>query len=250
MAVKISKLVSDNNVSKLYPEPCLLENVNFRNEMLKKGMDFSTSGYDIVASLAENMLNHIAENKRKPVEKLEIVIIAGNDAEALKNLVLKLAGSVGLVTIAGDMERGNYSGIETWLESICDETGLCVRITANIENAVKDCDVAISFEENLEYGKYVHIPVIWFGKKDSYAAKRYEFYPYRIEIDFPAILYNHHTQELVSCFGSLGVAEVFLGSEINADDGNKFPGIERMDLLKRKLYEKMEDIRYIRKLLE
>lgn len=130
----ISKICSENSITKcIMPAICSCS--------LKSCEKSNFDGKIVYTALAEYILNDLCEKKGFSIREIDIAVIQGED-DLLPYLIIKLLSPVvKFITLVTDQKES----MDKKIEEICDETGLSVRITDNLEDVLKNCDLIINY---------------------------------------------------------------------------------------------------------
>lgn len=111
------------------------------NVSLKNCEKSSFTGDILYKVLVEQILRNICEKQGSSIREVDIAVIQGED-DVLPYIVIKLLSPiVKFITLVT-----NYRGMmEKKLEQMCDETGLSVRITNDVESALDSCELVINY---------------------------------------------------------------------------------------------------------
>ncbi len=143
---KSSKIVR-NKAEKLIFKMCIEKSID--RCIIPADLDLSLkncekSGFtgDILYKvLVEHILKDICEKQGSSIREVDIAVIQAED-DVLPYIVIKLLSPiVKFITLV----TNHRDTMGKKLEQVCDETGLSVRITNDVESALENCDLVINY---------------------------------------------------------------------------------------------------------
>lgn len=99
------------------------------------------TGKIVYTVLAENIIKDICAKKGLGISEVDIVVIQGEDDVLPYTVIKLLSPSVKFITLV----TKHKELMEKKVEQVCDETGLSVRITNDVESVLKSCDFVINY---------------------------------------------------------------------------------------------------------
>ncbi|WP_010680920.1 hypothetical protein [Acetivibrio cellulolyticus] len=173
------------------------------------------TGRIIYTALAINVLEYICAQKHSDIRKVDIAIIQGDKGALPYIFIKRLSPIVKFVTlVTNDREL-----MEKEIEEVCDETGLSVRITNDVESVLKSSDVVINFGNLKSYGIKNRFDsnaiVINYGEFEEQLLGAGNTIITGIDVGFGDKYANNFEDDIFNFYSHIEVAEIVLVNKSN-----------------------------------
>ena len=177
-------------------------------------------GRIVYTALAEYILKDLCSRRGLNIREIDIAIVQGED-DLLPYIIIKLLSPVvkfiTLVTEQRDL-------MDKKIEEVCDETGLSVRITDNLKDVLKNCDLVINYGKLKTAGIKNNINsnaiIINYGELENTLAEIKKAIINGVDIGLGDKYLQGFEKEIFKFYSSTEIAEIVLISKIDRDINN------------------------------
>lgn len=178
------------------------------------------TGKIVYTVMAMNILEHILKLKELDIRGVDIAIIQG-DNKVLPCVIIKLLSPIvkfiTLVTKEKELVEKN-------IEEVCDETGLSVRITNDVESVMVSSDIVINYADLKSFGikkKVVsNAIIINYGELDEDRLRHRNDVINRVDIGLGDKYTDYFEDNVFKSYSSSEIAEIVLINKINITINN------------------------------
>lgn len=222
---KSSKIVR-NMAEKLILKMCIEKSID--RCLIPADLDLSLkncekSGFtgDILYKvLVEYILKDICEKQGSSIREVDIAVIQGEDDVLPYIVITLLSPIVKFITLVT-----NYKGMmEKKLEKVCDETGLSVRITNDVESVLENCDLVINYGDvkssSIKKTVNSNAIVINYGKFENTLLGTKNTIIKGIDIGLGKKYLEGFEKDIYSFYSPIEIAEIILTSKLHKSINN------------------------------
>ncbi len=176
--------------------------------------DFSrinVKGRFLYRALLVDMLEKICSVNDKSMYNMDIAVVHGRSMEELKAVISLLSPHVRYLTVLTDEKEQ----VENELNSICDETGLSIRVTGDRKSCFKNADFLInlgSLKKSFSGNRLRSRTLVFnFSRPAEIEIAGENMIINGIEVRLPEMLKEMLDKELFAFYGAYEIAELILG---------------------------------------
>ena len=226
LPIKLSKLNKSrkfvrNKAEKLICKICMEKSIDrcivptHLKVVLKNCKKSSFTGNITYNVLGELILKDICEKKGYNIREIDIAVIQGED-DVLPYIVIKLLSPIVkfITLVTNYREKMNNK-----LEELCDDTGLSVRITNDVESVLENCDLVINYgnvkSSNMNNKIKSKAIVINYGEFEDTLLEDKNTVINGIDIDLGKKYLDGFEKDIYKFYSPIEIAEIILTSKFH-----------------------------------